>query len=206
MNNKPKIYRYDDDISFRICSLSDDGDEFRVGDCTSYFIRELEWGPSWYFCNQHGIHLHCTIDPEVEFDKTFNYDKCILRCSKCKKEIIVKDLDKLFKDCRKALNREIFKDAELIRVDDWYTAQINKRIKLESDYWVKYYVKTDKDDDTIITLYVGKKHSNEKAEIFIKPEKLQLTHDHNDLDPASVISKIEVTLKDRILKQEYEDE
>lgn len=35
---------------------------------------------------------------------------------------------------------------------------------------------------------------------------MQLTNDHKDLDPATIISKIEVTLKDRKLKQEYDTE
>lgn len=47
--------------------------------------------------------------------------------------------------------------------------------------------------------------SSEKTQFFIKPEKLQLSTDHKDLDPATILTKIEVTLKNRILKQEYED-
>lgn len=66
-------------------------------------------------------------------------------------------------------------------------------------------VKTDKDNDTIIVLYVGKKNTKEKSQIFIKPEKLQLSSDYKDLDPATILSKIEVTLKDRTLKQEYDE-
>ncbi len=204
MNVKPKVYRYNDNISFRICSLSEDGNQLSIGDCTNSYLREFEWGESWYLCRQHGIHLHCTKHPEIELNKKINLDKCILICPKCKKEIIIKDIDGLLNDCRKILNVEKFKDAQLIRVDDWYTREIDHEVKVESDYWIKSYVKTDKDNDTIIILYVGKKHSNEKAQFFIKPEKLQLTHDYNDLDPASVISKIEITLKDRTLKQEYE--
>ena len=63
----------------------------------------------------------------------------------------------------------------------------------------------DRDDDTIIVLYVGNRNSKEKAQFFIKPEKIQLSSDHKDLDPATILSKIEVTLKNRKLKQEYED-
>ena len=57
----------------------------------------------------------------------------------------------------------------------------------------------------MIMLLIGNKNSTDKAQYFIKPEKLQLTSDHKDLDPAKIISKIEVTLKDRILKQEYDE-
>lgn len=68
---------------------------------------------------------------------------------------------------------------------------------------MRVYVKTDKDKDTVIVVYVGKEGDNEKSQFFIKPEKLQLTSDHKDLDPATVLAKVEVTLKDRTLKQEY---
>ena len=44
----------------------------------------------------------------------------------------------------------------------------------------------------------------EEAQFFIKPEKCQLTSDHKDLDPAQVLAKIEVTLKDKKLIHEYE--
>ena len=66
-------------------------------------------------------------------------------------------------------------------------------------------MKTDKDGDTIVVLYVGKRDSKEKCQFFIKPEKLQLSNDYKDLDPAEVLTKIEVTLKDRIIKQEYDN-
>ena len=79
-------------------------------------------------------------------------------------------------------------------------------IKLkESNYWMKSDIKTDKDNDTIIVLYVGKKNSIEKVQFFIKPEKLQLSNDYKDLDPATILAKIEVTLRDRKIKQEYDE-
>lgn len=79
-------------------------------------------------------------------------------------------------------------------------------IKLkESNYWMKSDIKTDKDNDTIIVLYVGKKNSTEKVQFFIKPEKLQLSNDYKDLDPATILAKIEVTLRDRKIKQEYDE-
>ena len=52
-------------------------------------------------------------------------------------------------------------------------------------------------------VYVGHKDSNEKAQFFIKPEKGQLTSDHKDMDPAKVLSKIEVQFRGRKLTQEY---
>ena len=55
-----------------------------------------------------------------------------------------------------------------------------------------------------IVLYVGKRNSKDKCQFFIKPEKLQLSTDYKDLDPAEILAKIEVTLKDRVIKQEYD--
>ena len=36
-----------------------------------------------------------------------------------------------------------------------------------------------------------------KVQYFIKPEKGQVTSDHKDLDPAKILSKIEVKFKGR---------
>ena len=66
-------------------------------------------------------------------------------------------------------------------------------------------MKTDKDGDTIIVLYIGHKDTKEKVQYFIKPEKGQLTSDHKDMDPAKILSKIEVRIKGRTLTQEFDD-
>lgn len=80
-----------------------------------------------------------------------------------------------------------------------------KKIKTESGYWIEADVKQDKDNDTIVVIYVGKKDKEGKSQFFIKPEKLQLSNDYKDLDPSTILSKIELTLRDRVIKQEYED-
>ena len=96
----------------------------------------------------------------------------------------------------------------IIKLDDIYYPEKKSKIKTESGYWITTEVKTDKDSDTIIVLYIGnsdEKYKKEKCQIFIQPEKLKLSHDHKDLDPATIISKIEVTLKDRKLEEEYNE-
>ena len=103
------------------------------------------------------------------------------------------------------MNIEEFKDAKLVRLDDWYVPEVKKKDKTPSGYWVNTQVKNDKDGDTVIVVYVGHEGSNNKSQFFIKPEKLQLSSDHKDMDPAKVLSKIEVTFKDRTLRQDYED-
>lgn len=129
-----------------------------------------------------------------------------LICPRCKKEIEVKSFAWLRSESLKLLNMNSssFKNAELIRIDDFYINEIKTEPTKVSDYWVKTDVKTDKDGDTIIVIYVGKTGEKRKVQFFVKPEKLQLSSDHKDMDPATVLSKIEVTLKDRKLIQEYE--
>ena len=83
--------------------------------------------------------------------------------------------------------------------------ELKKKIKTDTSYWIESDIKTDKDGDTIIILYVGHKGEQEKVQYFIKPEKCQLSSDHKDLDPSKIISKIEVTLKDRSIIQKFDD-
>ena len=66
-----RIYRLDDDISFRKCSLYEKND-IVFGDCTSFSTQEIKF-VQYYNCNQDGVHYHCTKHPEIEFNKI--YDK-----------------------------------------------------------------------------------------------------------------------------------
>ena len=203
MTENKKIYRLNDDICFRKCSLYD-GERTSHGDCTDFSDSQHNW-QTYYTCNSNGIHFHCTTHPEIELD--YHDDYCgdrYLECPRCKKKISIVSISDLTSQCMKLLNREVFKDAELIRLDDWYVPEIKVKLKNESDYWITADVKTDRDGDTIVVLYVGNKNSKEKAQYFIKPEKLQLSSDHKDMDPAKVLSRIEVTLRDRKLTQSYD--
>ncbi len=205
MNEEKIIYRYNDDISFRQCDLSNKSNSLYQGDCTNFYTREENWKEHFY-CNQYGIHLHCTKHTEIELEYSKNFGKHSLHCPKCDNSIEIESLDKTIQDCLKILNIPKFKDAKLIKLDDWYIHEVKEKQKIDSDYWISTEVKTDRDKDTIIVVYIGKRDSKDKVQYFIKPEKMQLTNDHKDLDPATIISKIEVTLKDRTLKQEYHKE
>lgn len=202
-DNEKRIYRLDDQISFRRCTLFH-GKSTSHGNCTCFSEVEENW-KQYYCCDQNGIHLHCTKHPEIEFTREYSHGRTILKCPKCRTEIEVDDFSETLRKCLRLLNIEEFKDAKLIRLDDWYIPEVNEKKKLPSEYWIKTDVKTDKDGDTIIIVYVGHAGSKEKAQFFIKPEKLQLSSDHKDLDPAKILSKIEVTLRDRTLSQEYDD-
>ena len=198
------INRLDDSISFRKCSLFE-CDQVTFGDCTNFSTTERNW-TTYYGCNQDGIHFHCTKHPEIELEiKETKYYSSIYFCPKCHNSIEIENPMELKSKCLRMLNIPAFKEAKLVRLDDWYIHEIKEKVKDDSGYWVTTNVKTDKDGDTIIVVYVGHKDSNEKAQFFIKPEKGQLTSDHKDMDPAKVLSKIEVYFKDRKLTQEFDD-
>ena len=198
---KKIIYKLDDDISFRKCSLFETNGTDH-GDCTNFHTKDVNWSDH-YFCNQEGIHFHCTKHPEIELERADCSDGEVLTCPKCKNQIHIGSTHVLISRCLRALNREIFKDATLVRLDDWYVPELKEKTKPTPDYRLITNVKTDKDGDTIVVLYVTYVGSEDKVQFFIKPEKGQLATDHKDLDPAKIISKIEVTLKDRKLIQTY---
>lgn len=201
MENEYRIYRLNDDISFRLCTLCH-GRGLSHGDCTNFYDKEENW-KTYYYCHQDGIHLHCTKHPAIELEVEGRYGETYLKCPKCGKQIEIDSLHNVIFKCLRLLNIEKFKDAKLIRLDDWYTPEVKEKVKINSDYWVEADVKTDKDGDTIVVLYIGHSGAKEKAQFFIKPEKCQLASDHKDMDPAKVLSKIEVTLKNRLLSQQY---
>lgn len=175
------------------------------GDCTNFHTKEVHFHDH-YFCNQEGIHFHCTKHPEIELEYDPSFDGTVLTCPKCRNQIEIGSTRALISRCLRVLNREIFKDATLIRLDDWYTPEIKEKTKPTPDYRLTTNIKTDKDGHTIVVLYVSYVGTGDKVQYFIKPEKGQLTSDHKDLDPAKIISKIEVTLKDRTLTQTYHKE
>lgn len=198
------IYRLNDDISFRRCSLFD-SESRSFGDCTAFNRIERNW-TTHYYCNQDGIHFHCTTHPEIELEvEKAEFGSFAFSCPKCRKTIKIDNLSELKKKCLRLMNIPEFKNAKLVRLDDWYVHEIKEKRKDESGYWIHTDVKTDKDGDTIIVVYVGHKDSKEKAQFFIKPEKGQLTNDHKDLDPARILSRIEVQLKGRKLTHEFFD-
>lgn len=200
------LYRLNDKISFRRCSLAD-GIRVSYGDCTNFYTKEENW-TTYYGCNQDGLHFHCTRHPEIELArKVDEIGTVYYSCPRCAPTMIEIESERALRsECLRMLNVLEFKGAKLIRLDDWYVHEIREKKKDESGYWITTDVKTDKDGDTIIVVYVGHKGSKEKAQFFIKPEKGQLTSDHKDMDPAKILSKIEVQFKGRKLTQEYSDE
>ena len=163
-DNPKKIYRLDDQISFRQCSLFH-GRGSAHGNCTNFDEREENW-KRYFVCNQNGIHLHCTKHPEIEFDVSNTYGTTTLRCPKCQTDIEIDNFNEVIRKCLRMLNIEEFKGAKLIRLDDWYVPEVKKKVKAPPKYWVEADVKTDKDGDTIVVLYVGHTESKEKSSVF----------------------------------------
>lgn len=196
------LYRLDDDILFRKCDLFS-APSLSHGDCTSFHTTEQKW-TTYYACNQEGLHFHCAKHPEIELEDLSSYgDSDFLTCPRCKNKISIGSKYDLTRKCLRTLNREIFKDAKLVRLDDWYFHEVTDRTKPAPNYHLTTNIKTDKDGDTIVVLYVSYTGIEGKVQYFIKPEKGQLTYDHHDLDPEKIISKVEVTLKNRKLIHDY---
>ena len=207
-NNTPLIYGLNENIAFRCCSLFS-GKSESYGDCTNFDIQSENYDrDKYYYCKQRGIHLHCRKHPEIEYDIHSDDGYTTLSCPKCGSYIEYQDKDyrDLINKCFRMLNIKNFKNAKMIKLDDWYVAEIKGETEHISDYWLKTEVKTDSDGDTIVIVYVGHQGDKEKVQYFIKPEKGQLTSDHHDLDPAKILAKIEVTLKGRRIIHEYDDE
>ena len=125
------IYRLNDDISFRKCSLFDN-DALTFGDCTNFDAVERNWR-TYYCCNQGGIHFHCTRHPEIELESDSSiYGSVTYTCPKCRKSIEIKNLTELKGRCLRMLNIPEFKGAKLVRLDDWYVHEIKEKKKDES--------------------------------------------------------------------------
>lgn len=193
-----ELYQYNDDLLFRIK---------RKGDWTLDETKEDR--AVTFVCPKHKVDL-------VEEDfLSMGKHGFRLACPLCEQEDGYQPLrfhDSKFNVLeRKALallDKSDLENAKLIRLNDVYTKEITKfnaNPDKESDYSIKADIKTDVNGDTIVILYIGYKGEKEKTQFFIKPEKLQLSHDYKDMDPAKILAKIELTLKDRTIEQNYNE-
>lgn len=195
VNSIKQIYVFDDKINFEV---TEDG--LPIASKTTKDTRRVN-----FLCSKHNCRL---ISQEFLNGPT----KLILTCPICER------LDN-YEPIRLSYKFEILKqkalslldkyrpeDIKLVRLDDFYVPELKVKNILKDDpkYFLSVDIKTDKDGGSIIVLYVGYKGKKEKAQFFVKPEKLQLSSDHKDLDPAKVLSKIEVTLRGRIITQKYD--
>ena len=193
------LYQYNDKLLFRIK---------RNNDWSSSLDETKEDRSVTFVCPKHRVDL-------VSEDCLSMGKHCFrLSCPLCEQEeeyqpIFFHDssFSVLEKKALALLDKSDLSNAKLIRLNDVYTREIKKfdaYSDKDSDYSIKADVKTDVNGDTIVVIYVGYKGKKDKTQFFIKPEKLQLSHDYKDLDPAKVLAKVELTLKDRTISQKYD--
>lgn len=197
-DNKTKLYEYNDKLLFTIKDVFSDWEDTNDN-------REVV-----FVCPQHRV-------PMVEEDYTFkNFFGFRLSCPLCERDsnyVPMKWEEQKYAVLQKKalalLDKSELENAKLIRLDDVYTREITKFDSLkgavDSDYFIKADVKTDVNGDTIVVIYLGYKGNKDKAQLFIKPEKLQLSHDFKDMDPAAILAKVELTLRDRTITQNYDN-
>ncbi len=159
------------------------------------------------YCTQEDIHWQCAKHPAREYVKEngrYICAECADINKKSKKSYtgILFDEELMRKKAKASMNITYLQKFNLVRLDDVYVTEVKDKVKLESDYGITSTVKTDKDGDTEVMLLVGKK-GHAKSQIFIKPEKGQLTTDHNDTDMMEYIAEIKVRFADREISHKF---
>jgi hypothetical protein len=178
MEKKKEIYKYDDNICFRKCCLAEES-KINSGDCSKFyerrnnFILNIFVNERKYSCLQNGFHFYCAEHKTVELHEIMEEDNHYLECPKCGKRTKIESFNQLAGMCQEKLNIKELEVYKFIRLDDWYTPEIKNKLKDEklTEYWIHTDIKKDKDEDTIVVIYIGHKGKKEKVQFFIKPEK-----------------------------------
>ena len=202
-----RLYKLNDDIVFRICDIDD---------CTS---TDKHWGEHIKKCNpmmnlgcmhKGEVHLHCHDHRELElsfFDSGRGPKGYSLNCVVCSanpentntnlRHLSLSRISEFSQQAKALEKSELFKNAKLIRVDDYYVPELSAKslATKTSKYWVSYDVKERQDGRALLVLYLGDREDKSKVQFFIEPETQKLSHDHSDTEPISVISRIEVEFK-----------
>lgn len=212
MSTGKKIYKLNDDALFRVCTFDD---------CTN---KDLHWAEHRKKCfdvlgsvklecvHEGDVHFHCVAHSEAElvvFDKGNGPRSIKLICPICSlkedyqppsslQRLDAGRISALRQQAKSLLNSSLFKQAKLIRLDDYYTPELSEKglMTKDSKYWLSYDVKETKDSRAILILYFGKRNDDSKVQFFIEPESTKLSHDHKDTSPLPIISRIEVEFKD----------
>lgn len=208
MNNEEKtLYKLNDSLFFRICTFDD---------CTE---KDRHWAEHIKKCDPTKVllggcmhtgqvHLHCGAHRECELALRRGpmgpRDNDLL-CPICETDIssepeptllrlTVYEIDNLKQQAWSLLNSSQFKNAKLVRLDDYYYPELSEKNTAQKDsrYWMSYDVKRNKNGQPILILYLGDRDLKNKAQFFIEPESQKLSHDHKDTSPMQVISRIEV--------------
>ena len=203
-----QLYKLNNDVCFRVCAYEDCTDKnSHWSEHTKRCIDNM--GGTIWACNHEGeIHLHCVNHTEAELvilDKMNGPRSMKLICPICSlkedyqppsslQRLDAGRITTLKLQSKSLLNSSIFKNAKLIRLDDYYTPELSEKTKTtdNSDYWLSYDVKENKEGKPVLILYLGNRKEGTKSQFFIEPESNKLSHDHKDDDPLSIIARIEV--------------
>jgi hypothetical protein len=227
MNSKPNLFKLTDELLFRIDHIDDEVfviADVGIGQSDKYVSLDKK---TRSFDGHYELHFHCVKHPEVEM----SHDEIIGRgahhqqkdtrfvCHRCEYDHWVRgwSYDQVVQQALSAFNAPHFKDAKLIRLDDIYTPELKVEFKgdevkvktkesIADGYKLVADVKKDKDGDSLVMLQIFKDKQSKGAQFFIKPEKGQLSSDHNNPNPADFITEINVKLKDREMSQKFERE
>jgi hypothetical protein len=229
--SKPVVYVLNDEIVFRIDKTEGPNTDIGIGPS-----EELIFPPDPFAIRDpHGtdtrysVHFLCSKHQSLEMSHTqqpdmsngFRYNTCFV-CARCDEDS--RDhwywglsYDQVVETALSLYNSPLLKDARLVRIDDVYTPEarvtmekqdgtLKTRVGLPEGYKIVLDIKKDKDDDTMLMLQIMRDGMSKGAQFFIKPEKGQLTSDHNNPDPKDFISEIVVRFKDRELRHVFEEE
>jgi hypothetical protein len=213
------IYKLNDFLNFRVCSFNN---------CT---FKNVHWAEHIKKCSvfdplgcfhEGDVHLHCVVHREIELtvsDEMKGPKSLSLICSICSlredysptkelRHISTQDITTYKNQSRSLLASEQFKNAKLIRLDDYYTPEISVKAKTteSSKYWMSYDVKENKQGQPILVLYLGNRITGSKKQFFIEPETKKLSHDQSHGDPLEIVSRIEVQFKDGIIELKESDQ
>lgn len=208
--DEKRIYSLSKDTFFRICDFDDCTDKAahwaeHIKKCSGLVMLD---------CFHEGdVHFHCPIHREVELSLhggglrgPLDYKLVCIICSQdaeyqtpsTRRRLSVQGIFALKQAAKALVQSPKFKNAKLIRIDDYYVPEISEKLatKKDSKYWVSYDVKETKMGSPILVLYLGDREKKTKAQFFIEPETGKLSHDHKDDSPLEIIARIEVKFKD----------
>ena len=220
MNNKSRkdliIYKLTNpNVCFRICeTIKSDKPDW----CTNY-NKDGNFGQQ-FSCAQDNVHFYCSKHNNVELVKkdaeeiNFTDDTtwwCI-KCEQCDKSykgihFCTKDAIRVAKIV--AESERLKNEAQVVTIDEQCSELKIKKLKTNTPSYTTAWgkIETDIVGNPQINLYVAcSDDKGKKVHYFIEPEVERIRHElsETDIDPSTVISKIEITLKGRKIRHEYD--
>lgn len=212
MNNLVIYELTNPSVCFRVCNtLKSDVPDW----CTNYG-KDGDWNKK-FTCRQQNVHFYCPIYKNIELVENMeNIDftnETIWWCEKCKQcdrtyEGIRLNKEDIVRRARIIVESEKLKNACLIRIDEQCSELKINKLKTNTPTYVAWgKIETDIVGNPQVNLYIAcSDDKGKKVHYFIEPEVEKIRHEisNTDIDPATIISKIQITLKDRRIIYEYD--